>query len=321
MARWELLRRRRGTAADDAAAGRRLRRAEALAGVRRLELRTRGYVESLFGGEHTSVFVGRGFEFSHVRPYVPGDDVRTIDWRVTARRGVPHVRRFVEERDLHVALVVDVSASCRITPGPVPVSDVASEVVAALVYATVRSHDRTSLHLVTDRVEHAVSPGSGPRHASRLLQVLLTAVPGHPGTDLASALEDVLRGLPRRSLLFLVSDLAEADPSGALGTRLAQVTARHELVVLHLEAPATRELPDVGWLEITDPETGARAFLDTSSSRERARYREALRRERERVGALVRDAGAELVDLTAEGEPLAALRRFLLDRRGRAGRR
>ena len=292
-----------------------LGRAEALAVLRRLDLRTRGFVDSLFSGDRASVFLGRGFEFSHVREYQPGDDVRSIDWKVTARRGTPFVRRFVEERDLLVALVVDISASGRLTPGARSVGEIAAELAAALAFASVRTNDRVALFMVSDRLERVIHPGAGQRHVLRLLEELLTHPPGSRGTDLASALEEVTRALRGRSVLFLISDFIQPDPSGRLGDRLREAGRRHDLVALRIASGELEELPDVGWMEMTDPESGRRVLLDTSSSRVRSRYVSRLQEARAILIDQVAGARGELVDVPTRGDSLGALYRFFATRR------
>jgi len=292
-----------------------LGRAEALAGVRRLDLRTRGFVDSLFSGDRASVFLGRGFEFSHVREYQPGDDVRSIDWKVTARRGTPFVRRFVEERDLLVALVVDVSASGRLAPGERSVGEIATELAAALAFAAVRTNDRVALFLVSDHLERAVLPGAGQRHVLRLLEQLLIHPPGNRGTDLATAMEGVTRVLRGRSVLFLMSDFIQPDPSGRLADRLREAGRRHDLVALRISSGELEELPDVGWMEMTDPESGRRILLDTSSSRVRSRYVSRLRETRAALADQMAGARGELVEVPTRGDSLGALYRFFASRR------
>jgi len=296
-----------------------LGRAETLAGVRRLDMRTRGFVDSLFSGDRASVFLGRGFEFSHVREYQPGDDVRSIDWKVTARRGAPFVRRFIEERDLLVALIVDVSASGSLTPGARSVGEIAAELSAALAFASVRTNDRVALFLVSNRLERVIRPGAGQRHVLRLLEQLLTHRPCSRGTDLASALEEVNLALRGRSVLFLISDFIQPDPSGRLGDRLRETGRRHDLVALRISSGELEELPDLGWMEMTDPESGRRVLLDTSSSRVRSQYISRLKAARAILVDQVAGARGELVDVPTRGDSLGALYRFFATRReGRA---
>ena len=283
--------------------------AEVLRKVRALELRTRGLVESLFSGEHTSMFHGRGLDFSHVRAYNTDDDVRAIDWKVTARRGSAYTRQFVEERDLLVVLVIDVSGSGKFGPGDRSAAEVAAEVAAALTFTATRSNDRVALLLVSDRVEHYQPPGSGKRHAVRLLADILSFRPRSSGTDLTPGLEHVAKRINGRAIVFLISDLIQrTDPRFRLA---AGIVARvHDLVVVRLASTATDELPDVGWVELTDPESGRRIAIDSGSSRVRERYRRSVHRAHADMAALLTDMGAELVEVNTGADPLAALAEF-----------
>src|SRR5690606_13908137 len=226
--------------------------------VRKLELRTRGFVESLFSGAYLSVFLGRGMEFSHVRGYQFGDDVRAIDWKVTARRGTPIVRQFVKERDLLVALVVDVSASGRLGPGERSAGEVAAEIASALAFAATRSNDLLTLILVTDRQELFRPPGSGRKHTIRILADLLTHQPKGRGTDLAPALEHCARALPGRATVFVISDFIQDRNQPSFQGALGRAARAHDLIAVRLASAAADELPNVGWLETTDPESGKR---------------------------------------------------------------
>ncbi|HET9948156.1 MAG TPA: DUF58 domain-containing protein [Longimicrobiales bacterium] len=289
---------------------------DALREVMRLELRTRGLVDSLFSGGHASVFRGRGVEFSHVRGYQVGDDVRAIDWKVTARRGAPHVRQFVEERDLLVVLVVDVSASGRLGPGEKSPAEVANEIAAALAFAAARSNDRVELLLVSDRVEHHVPPGSGRRHVLRLLADLVSHEPRGRGTDLTVALERLERSRSGRATVFLVSDFIRAGPPEALRDGLLRVGRVHDLVAVRLLSAASLELPPLGWIETTDPESGRRVIFDAGRRAVRERYRHSVLRAQTETAALLGEAGAELVDVDTAADPLAVLTRFFRLRRG-----
>lgn len=293
--------------------------AEVLRRVRSLEVRTRGLVESLFAGEHASTFQGRGFEFSHVRPYRAGDDVRAIDWKVTARRGIPFVREFVEERDLLAVLVVDVSASGRFGPGERSAGEVAAEIAAALAFAAVRMNDRVALVAVSDRIELVFPPGSGRKHVIRLLAGLLSHSPEGAGTDLTPALEWLGRAGFPRAAVFLVSDFIRPGPEGPLRDALGRVARRHDLVAVRLSAPTSGELPDVGWVEMTDPESGRRVVLDTGSRRVRNAFRRRIQRARAATAALLGEVGADLLEVDVGSDPLAALAEFFRRRR-RAGR-
>lgn len=290
-------------------------RPEVLRRIRSLELRTRGLVDSLFSGDHSSVFYGRGFEFSFARPYQPGDDVRAIDWRITARRRVPYVRQFVEERDLLVVLLVDVSGSGRFGPGERSIGEVAAEVAAAMAFAAARQNDRFALLLVSDELEAFVPPGSGRKHAMRLLATLLEHEPRSAGTDLGASLGWVHRSLPRRATVFMVSDFIQGCEDPSFRGKLARVAGRHDLVGIRLGTRAAEELPDVGWVEMTDPETGRRIVLDTGRRWIRERFRNDVLRSRAEVADLLVSAGAELVDVNTATDPLLPLAAFLHRRR------
>jgi hypothetical protein len=242
--------------------------AEVLRQVRRLELRTRRVVDTRFAGEYRSVFKGQGLEFAEVREYQPGDEVRAIDWHVTARMGRPFVKRFEEERELTVLFVVDVSASTGFGTGVRTKLDVARELVAVLALTAARHNDRVGLLLCTDRVERVVPPRKGRRQALRLLRELLMATPLPRGTALAPVADTLARLLPHRAVLFLVGDGIEpADERG-----LARLAQRHDVVAVTVQDPAERELPDVGPALLQDPETGATAVVDTSHPAVRAQF-------------------------------------------------
>jgi len=284
--------------------------------VRRLELRTRGLVDSLFAGGYASIYRGRGLEFSHVRVYQHGDDVRAIDWKVTARRGTPFVRQFVEERDLSVVLVVDVSGSGRFGPGERSPQEVAYEIAAALAFAAARNNDRVSLLLVSDRVEHFIPPASGRRHVIGLLADLISHQPTGTGTALSSALDRLSRTLLDRATVFVISDFIESSPDSPFRDALMRLARSSDLVAVRLISHATLELPNVGWIETTDPETGRRVMIDAGQKRVREHYRHSVLRAQADTAALLGEVGAELVDVDTASDPLAVMANFFRMRRG-----
>jgi uncharacterized protein (DUF58 family) len=283
---------------------------DALREVRRLEIRTRGLVDSLFSGGYSSIFYGRGLEFSHVRSYQVGDDVRAIDWKVTARRGAPFVRQFVEERDLLVVLVVDVSGSGRFGPGERSPLEIASEISSALAFAAARNNDRVALLLVSDRVEHFIPPGSGRRHVIRLLADLISYKPKGRGTDLTTAFDRLGRHKADRATVFVMSDFIQAGPHSPFRDALLKLARNNDLIAIRLVSGATLELPDVGWVEMTDPETGRRVVLNAGRKKVREHYRHSVLRAQADTAALLGEVGAELVDVNTSGDPLAALSSF-----------
>lgn len=283
--------------------------------VRRLELRTRGLVDTLFVGNYPSIFHGRGLEFSHVRDYQYGDDVRSIDWKVTARRGTPFVRQFVEERDLQVVLVVDVSGSGRFGPGERSPWEVATEIASALAFAAARNNDRLSLLLVSDQVEHHIKTGSGRKHLLKLLTDLVSFTPRGKGTDLSTALERLGRHHADRATVFVISDFIQSGPDTPFRDGLMKLARLNDLIAIRLLSAATLELPDVGWVEMTDPETGRRVVLNSGHKKVREHYKHSVLRAQADTVALLSEVGAELVDVNTAEDPLAVLSAFFRARR------
>ena len=251
--------------------------ADLLRKVRRLEIRSRHLVEDLFSGQTASIFKGRGVEFEEVRPYVPGDEIRDIDWNVTARLGAPYVKRFVEERELTVMLVVDVSRSMRFGTAGAEKRELAAELCAVLGFAALRNNDRVGLVLAGERVEHFVPPARGRTHLLRMLRDVLGAVPQSGGTEMTEAVRFVMRTTRRKSLVFWISDFE--DPPAARDWRV--LGRRHDLNVLVLRDPRDEVLPNVGWVELEDLERGTRTLVNTGSAKVRQEYqREATQRRR-----------------------------------------
>lgn len=267
--------------------------------VRRLEIRARRRVNELFAGEYHAVFRGQGIEFSDVREYQPGDDVRSIDWNVTARAGKPFIKRFVEERQLSVVLSVDRSASEQFGAVTRFKSRLAAEVGAVLTLAATRNRDRVGLHLFTDRTELVVPTAVGGAHALRILRELLGFQPQGRGTDLAHAAEELQRVLRRHTIVFFVSDfLAPADER--LERALRVLARRHDVIAVRLSDPRELELPSVGLIEVEDPETGERVSVDTASRRVRRAFRERRRAQRASMDALIRRTKCGMVDLSTD---------------------
>ena len=241
--------------------------------IRRVEVRTRGLVESVFGGEYHSAFRGRGIEFAEVRPYAVGDDVRTIDWNVSARTGEPYVKLFDEEREQTLVLAVDVSGSAAFGSGVAAKRDLAAEVCAVLGFSALGNGDRVGLILFTDTVERFVPPQKGKRHVLRVLRDLFAHAPRSRGTDIAGALDHLLRVVRRRAIVILVSDfLVPAGRGEAVARALRRAGARHDLVAVRVVDPREETLPAVGLLTVVDAETGAAALVDTSSARVRTAF-------------------------------------------------
>ena len=233
---------------------------ETFARIRRIQIRTRTILESGIGGAYHAVFKGRGMEFAEVREYEPGDDVRTIDWNVTARMGSLHIKKFVEERDLTLLLVVDVSGSQSFGSDFRLKRDYAAELAAVLAFSAVFNHDRVGAVLFSDRIEGYVPPGHGRDHALRIVRDLLAIEPRGRGTDIAAALRFAQRVMKRRGIVAAISDFQGQDYEKGLGT----LRRRHDVIAFQLADPREREFPDAGLVALLDPESGERVVVDAS---------------------------------------------------------
>jgi len=233
---------------------------ETLRKIRRIQIRTRVILESGIGGAYHAVFKGRGMEFAEVREYTPGDEVRTIDWNVTARMGTPYVKKFVEERDLTLLLLVDVSGSQQFGSQYLLKRDYAAELAAVLAFSAVANHDRVGAVLFSDRIEGYVPPARGRDHALRIVRDLLAREPAGRGTELAEALRFAQRVLRRRGIVAVISDFQAKGWEKAIGA----LRRRHDVVALHLADPREGDVPAAGLLAFRDPETGARVIADTA---------------------------------------------------------
>ncbi|HEX6534463.1 MAG TPA: DUF58 domain-containing protein [Gemmatimonadaceae bacterium] len=277
--------------------------AEVLAQVRRLELRSRRLARELLAGEYASAFKGRGVEFADVRPYVIGDDVRTIDWRVTARTGEAYVRRYVEERELTIMLAVDRSASDAFGSARRTKADLATELCATLALTAARTSDRVGAVLFTDRVERYLPPEKGMRHALRVVREMVAFEPSGTGTDVAAALEFVSRVARRRVVLFVMSDWIATGWEHAL-TLIAQ---RHDTIAVQLADPRERELPDVGLVALADPESERWRWVDTGDARVREHLRAAAHERDAALARALRRHGADVVRLRTDRGYVAPL--------------
>jgi len=247
--------------------------AEILRKVRKIELSTRHMVDDLFGGEYHSVFKGMGMEFDEVREYAPGDEVRSIDWNVTARMGRPFIKRYREERELTVLLVVDASASGLFGSADRLKSEIIAEVASVLAFSAIRNQDKVGCLIFTDRVEKFIPPEKGHRHVLRIIRELLYFKPEGSGTDLGGALETVTHLLKRKAVVFLVSDFL----TEGYETPLRLAARRHDLIALNIHDPLETELPDVGLLHLRDAETGERVWIDSGNRWVRKHFAEEAR--------------------------------------------
>ncbi len=266
--------------------------------VRQIEIRTNRLVDSVVGGEYNSAFRGRGMEFEEVREYQPGDEVRTIDWNVTARTGYPFVKTYREERELTVVTVVDVSPSERFGSGAQQKVELAAEFSAIISFSAIRNGDKVGTVFFTDKVEKYIPPKKGKKHVLRVIRELLTFQPESQGTDLEEALRFLARVLHRRATVFLISDFLTTDFQKAL----AAVGNKHDVIAVRTTDPRESELPDVGLVTLQDAETGEMVVVDSRSARIRESFHERGQKERTSQDDLMRSLKIDELELTT-GKP------------------
>jgi len=301
--------------------------------VRHIEIRTARLARETFAGQYHSVFKGRGMDFEEVREYVPGDEVRAIDWNVTARTGKPFIKKFREERELTIVLLVDLSASGHFGSAAQSKRELAAEVASVLAFAAVRNNDKVGLILFTDEIEQYVPPRKGRSHVLRVVREILFFGARRRGTDVVRALEYANHVLKRRAVVFLVSDFlvpnGDAPRIAVAGTgtiaknvlrRTLEITARrHDLVGVVVSDPREAELPDVGRVVLEDAETGEQIEVDTHDVRTRQRFAEAAQARRGSVLQMLRGAGIDTLELSTALPYLSALLRFFQRRAARLG--
>ncbi len=284
-----------------------------LSKIRRLELKTRGLVEAAFAGQYRSVFKGRGMNFEEVREYQPGDEVRTIDWNVTARLGTPFVKKFTEERELTVMLVVDVSASGDYGSIQLSKRELAAEVASVIAFSAIRNNDKVGLLLFSDHVELFIPPKKGRTHTLRLIREILFFQPKGRGTVPGEALHYLNRVLTRRSVVFLISDFQTAP----FERELSVTARRHDLIALSVADPHELELPDVGLVTFEDAETGEQIEVNTHDAAVRAAYSHLIHKQHEEWTRLFRRKRIDSIALETGRDYIPALRNFFRTRERR----
>ncbi|MEO0079804.1 MAG: DUF58 domain-containing protein [candidate division WOR-3 bacterium] len=286
-----------------------------LAKIRAVEIRTKRLVNTLFSGDYKSSFKGRGIEFLDVREYLPGDDVRTIDWKVTARFGRPFVKKFAEERELVVLLVVDASGSDRFGTKRLFKLEQAAQVAATLAFSAIRNNDKVGILFFTDRIERFVPPRKGRFHVLRLIRDILFFEPQHRGTEPVQALEFLMHALKRRAIVFFISDLIGSGfQKEGFQKSLAVAGRKHDLIVISVRDPAEFELPNLGLVELEDAETGELITVDTSDPILRRRFREKRLSEQLEMTRMLRQLGIDHIPLLTNEEWTAKLHRFFQER-------
>ena len=283
--------------------------------VRRLEIRTRRLVDESLAGSYHSVFKGRGVEFAEVREYEPGDDVRTIDWNVSAKMGHPFVKKFTEERELTVMLLVDVSASGSFGSGERSKAELSAEVAAQIAFSAIANNDRVGLVLFSDRIEKVVPPRKGKSHVLRLITDILTTRPKGRGTNVNEALTYLSHVAKRKTVTFLISDFIAQDYEK--GLRI--VGRKHDLVPVVVNDPFEEKFPALGVVDLEDPETGERMTIDTSDPRVRGRFQKFMATKREERNKIFKRLQLDSVELQAHEEYARALQKFFAARAARMG--
>jgi uncharacterized protein (DUF58 family) len=279
---------------------------EILRKVRQIEIRTNREVTDVLGGQYHSVFKGRGMEFEEVREYLPGDEVRSIDWNVTARFGHPFIKKFKEERELTVMLVVDVSASGQFGSGRQTKNELAAELAAVLAFSAIRNNDKVGVILFTDRIEKYIAPKKGRRHVLRVIREILAYEPRGTGTDLALALDYLNHVQRRRAVCFLLSDFQDEDFLKPL-----RVAGRHhDLIALQIRDPREEELPAVGLVELRDAESGEHALVDTYDRAVRETFASNARARLEALRQLFRSTAVDHIEIRTDADYMRPLIRF-----------
>ncbi len=289
---------------------------EILDAVRRIEIRTRRLVQNVFSGEYQSVFKGTGMEFREVREYVPGVDVRTIDWNVTARTGDPFVKLFEEERELTVILAVDMSRSGWFGAQGNSKIEIAAELCGVLAFSAIANKDKVGLVLFSDHVEKYIPPAKGKTHVLRLIRELLTFEPEGRGTSIEAPLELLGSVLKRKSTIFLVSDFW----ASGFVSRLSVMARKHDLVAVRVRDPREADIPAVGLVNWIDAETGQELLVDTSSPATRRILTSRASRHDEELERLLASRGVDLIDVSTVESYVVPLRKFFMAREGNRGR-
>jgi len=288
---------------------------EILKKIRTLEIKTRGLVETAFAGDYHSVFKGRGMNFEDVREYQPGDEIRSIDWNVTARMGTAFIKKFTEERELTVMLVVDVSASGNFGSTTQSKRELAAEVACLLAFSAIRNNDKVGLILFTDRVELFIPPKKGRSHTLRLIREILFFQPQAAGTDPALALDYLNKIVTRRAVVFFISDFQAPDFSRAL----AVSGQRHDFIAIHINDERERALPNIGIITLEDAETGDQVEINTADRKTRALFMDLVQRGDTELTRTLRRNNIDAIKLQTGRDYLPALRSFFKQRGRRLG--
>ena len=276
---------------------------ELLKKVRRIEIKTRGITQSLFSGEYHSAFKGRGMSFSEVREYQMGDDIRSIDWNVTARFNHPYVKIFEEERELTLILLVDVSGSENFGTQKQLKEDMITELCAVLAFSGLQNNDKIGVIFFTDIIEKFIPPKKGKSHILRIIRELLEFKPKNTKTDISQALKYLTNAIKKKSIAFMISDFMDGDFTDAM--KIA--SRKHDLIALRIYDKREKQLPNMGLLKTIDPETGKITWLDTSSRKLRMQYAAAIDKKEKAVAEIFRRTGVDTVSIATDESYMAPL--------------
>ncbi len=287
--------------------------AEIIKKVRKIEIHTTKLVNDLFGGEYQSVFKGQGIEFADVREYIPGDDIRSIDWNVTARSDKAFIKKYIEERELTVLFAVDMSGSQCFGSVAKLKSEIAAEITALLSFSAVKNHDKTGLLIFSDEVEKFVPVKKGRTHVLRVVREILGYQPKKKGTHIQSAVQFLSRILTRTAVIFVISDFMDSDFEKGLKV----LSQKHDVIAIHVHDPIETQLPTAGLVELYDNETGRTALIDTSSKRVRNAFEKTEITRLDRLDSIFKKLGIDRIMISSAESYVEPLIRFFKKREGR----
>ena len=281
--------------------------------VKQIEIKTRGLVNELFGGEYHSIFKGKGMTFSEVREYQPGDDIRLIDWNVTARTTTPFVKNFEEERELTVYLMVDISASGEFGSGSQLKRELGTEIAAVLGFSAIKNNDKVGLILFSDSVEKFIFPKKGKSHVLRVIRELLYTDPKNTGTSIGNSLDYLLKVAKRKSVVFIISDFIDSGYNSSLKI----VSKKHDLIAIQLYDPAEYKFPNIGLAKVEDPETGEMFWIDTTSKRAMKELQDDIRLKQSKFSKNAKKIGFDLIPVSTDEDFVDPLMSFFKKREKR----
>ena len=294
---------------------------EILKKVRQVEIRTNRLVNDALAGQYHSVFKGSGMNFDAVREYVRGDELKRIDWNVTARAGTPFVKEFTEERELTIMLLVDVSGSGEFGSGKQSKRELVAELASVLAFSATKNNDKVGLILFTDEVELYIPPRKGRSHVLRVIREILFFEPKRIGTNIENAMDFVSRVLSRRAVTFLISDFCfQGDQSKVLESfrkKLQITNKRHDAIAVAVNDPREEELPNIGFITIEDAETGEQVELNTGSRAVREQYNKVATEQRSELKRAIKSAGVDMLEISTNQPYIVALKQFFSNRKGR----